>query len=185
MKVPRYPVVVVLLLIILSVTSGKRWIDYFLMSNETGADVMVGSAMMPVFLLPATAVLSVIAFYRLPDMGSERISLFYWSRVSVVRQVLWSVFYGVIIIISFGWTIGWAELCVEFLRGGDDALAMKSGFYLIGSLGSNYGWMCLRAWTCYPRRKFVEEDSVVNSSPDSEAAGKLSGQDLGEMEEVK
>ena len=153
MIVPRNPMVLVLLLLILSVTSGKRWIDYFIMSKEGDAGAMIGSAVMPVILLPSTIILSSIALSKLPKIGNARIPLFYWGSKNMLRQVLWSIFYALILIISFMWTISWSTLCMDFINNGDKKLAMKSGMYLIGSLGANYAWLCLRSLTCYPIKK--------------------------------
>jgi len=159
MIVPKNPIVLVLLLVILSITSGKRWIDYFIMSKEGDAGAMIGAAIMPVILLPSTIVLSCIALSKLPKIGSDRIPLFYWGSTNMLRQIPWSLLYGLIIIISLTWTISWFILCMNFIINGDITLAMKSGMYLVGSLGANYAWFCLRSLTCYP----INADSPPDS----------------------
>jgi len=149
MIVPKNPTVLVFLLLILSITSGKRWIDYFIMSEEGDAGAMIGSAVMPIILLPATIILCCLALSKLPKIGSDRIPLFYWGSSNMLKQISWSIFYGLILVISFTWTISWSILCIDFIIDGDMTLAMKSGMYLVGSLGANYAWLCLRSLTCY------------------------------------
>ena len=43
MIAPKKPRVLVILLLVLSITSGKRWVDFFIMSREEDAGVIIGS----------------------------------------------------------------------------------------------------------------------------------------------
>ena len=152
-KTPRYPALLIILTLTLAISSGHRAVDYAMLGRINGEDwdtgPIIGAALMPVYYVPF-ALLTII-FLGVRTSESSRINLFFWNRASFMKQLLFSILFGVPTIFSIYWSSMWIYQISSLTGKEEYPLLLDASLNFISSASSVYVWLCFRAIACQPK----------------------------------
>jgi len=154
MTTPGHRIWLISLALALAVTSGHRLLDQIAVEVLIGGNSPDGS-LIGALILPFVAALfwAALSCILLTDYPPRPIKLFRWWKGGVVRQSLWTVFFGLLMLMPILEVCSIASSMGKLLDLDDDGrVARDAACNLIASVGAVYLCLCFRALACDPQR---------------------------------